>query len=111
MNALHHHIWEFRSQLSVYQSINVVSTLWRPDENEFSPDLGHGFEGRRRWLEDALDAWRDEYYDHRDRSPMSISGKVLYHLGHIALRVHLRDLYAASGSEYFYFYFYLSSSR
>jgi hypothetical protein len=99
MNALHHYIYEFRSQLAVYQSIGVVSTLWHPNENEFSPDLAHGFDGRRRWLEDALDAWRDEYYDARDHSTLSVSGKVLYHLGHIALRIHLRDLYAVSGSE------------
>lgn len=75
-------------------------TLWRPDDSEQTPDLAHGFEGRRRWLEDALDAWRVEYYDSRDSSPLSVSGRILYHLGHIALRAHLRDLYAVAGSEY-----------
>jgi hypothetical protein len=105
INALHHHIWEFRSQLSVYRSIGVVMTLWHPDEPDKQPDLQHGFEGRRRWLEDALDGWRDEYYDEDSYSPLSIAGKVLYHLGHIALRTHLRDLYAIASSEFFVFSF------
>lgn len=100
ITALYHHIWEFRSQLSVYQSTGVVMTLWHPDEPEKHPDLQHGFEGRRRWLEDALDRWRDEYYDEDSYGPFSIAGKTLYHLGHIALRVHLRDLYAVAGGKH-----------
>jgi hypothetical protein len=99
MIALHQDISDLRSQLSIYESAGVVTKQWRPDEKDFSPELAHEFERRRRRLEDALDVWRDEYYDPQDCSPLAVSSKALYHLGHILIRFNLRDLPGAASGE------------
>jgi hypothetical protein len=53
-----------------------------------------------QWLKDALDIWRDNYYD---RSPVITAngeaGKIMYHLGHISLSVYINTLYTAVGSK------------
>jgi hypothetical protein len=48
VNALHHHIWEFRAQLSVYFSIGVTVPFWQPERNDQPRDIRDGFEGRKR---------------------------------------------------------------
>lgn len=47
MNALHHHIWEFRSQLSVYMSLGVTVPFWDMDIARQPMEIQNGFEGRK----------------------------------------------------------------
>lgn len=53
-----------------------------------------------QWLKDALEIWRENYYD---RSPIITAngeaGKIMYHLGHISLSVYINTLYTAVGSK------------
>lgn len=44
INALHHHVYEFRSQLGVYHSIGLHIPLYKLDE---PLEKGLGFEGRK----------------------------------------------------------------
>jgi hypothetical protein len=52
-----------------------------------------------QWLFDALEEWKRYYYNNRVEGPLLQAGRALYHLGHIALAIQVRLLYAAAGSE------------
>ena len=47
INALYHHIWEFRSQLSVYFSLGVTVPFWEKDPDTEPKEMRDGFEGRK----------------------------------------------------------------
>lgn len=48
LTALHHHIWEFRSQLSVYMSLGVEVPFGEPVNGGRQPrEVENGFEGRK----------------------------------------------------------------
>lgn len=47
VNALHHHIWEFRSQLSVYLSLGVTVPFWAREDITQPKGIENGFEGRK----------------------------------------------------------------
>ncbi|KAI5451120.1 hypothetical protein NCC49_001996 [Naganishia albida] len=95
--SLHHHIFEFRTQLSIYLSAGLNVPLYRVG---MALNISYGFEGRRQWLKDALEIWRENYYD---RSPIITAngeaGKIMYHLGHISLSVYINTLYTAVGKR------------
>jgi hypothetical protein len=48
VSALHHHIYEFRSQLSTYVSVGLPVPMYRPGSEE---RLRDGFEGRKQVCE------------------------------------------------------------
>lgn len=121
VNALHHHIYDFMAHLGIYDSIGLHVPSYQPHAVQRSDlhsqnDPGGGFEGRKlvslmralqdslradtQWLLGALDVWSSHYYNSGSNADEVMrSGRVLYHLGHIALRVDVRQLYAAAGSE------------
>ncbi|KAJ9094721.1 hypothetical protein QFC21_005879 [Naganishia friedmannii] len=95
--SLHHHIFEFRTQLSIYLSAGLNVPLYRVG---MALNISYGFEGRRQWLKDALDIWRDNYYDKSSEvTANGEAGKIMYHLGHISLSVYINTLYTAVGKR------------
>ncbi|KAJ9121313.1 hypothetical protein QFC24_004649 [Naganishia onofrii] len=95
--SLHHHIFEFRTQLSIYLSAGLNVPLYRVG---MALNISYGFEGRRQWLKDALDIWRDNYYDKSSElTANGEAGKIMYHLGHISLSVYINTLYTAVGNS------------
>lgn len=53
-----------------------------------------------QWLREALDYWKSWYYNARTVSPMLQSGRILYHLGHVALSANAKTLFIAAGSKF-----------
>lgn len=95
--VVHTHIFEWRQAVCMLNSTGLRDT-----PVSFAPEqLGEGLLDRQRWLLGALDTWSEVYgtvptVDLRSTAHQ-MGGRLLYHLGYLALTINFADLYVVAG--------------
>lgn len=95
--VVHTHIFEWRQAVCMLNSTGLRDT-----PVSFAPEqLGEGLLDRQRWLLGALNTWSEVYgavptVDLRSTA-QQMGGRLLYHLGYLALTINFADLYVVAG--------------
>lgn len=94
---IHTHIFEWRQAVCMLNSTGLRDT-----PVSFAPEhLGEGLLDRQRWLLGALATWSEVYgavptIDLRSTA-QQMGGRLLHHLGYLALTINFADLYVVAG--------------